>query len=216
MGFCCIASTFYNKPQLDLIRKAVKSRCIASSFYIKPQQSSRLPVPCRVVLHPLSTSNHNWFFFVFFIAFVVLHPLSTSNHNCLRYNIQCVWLYCILFLHQTTTFTSEDCLSQGCIASSFYIKPQHISRRGPHGVGCIASSFYIKPQQRSYIQWVGACCIASSFYIKPQLSATADSMRPSCIASSFYIKPQLKLDNIFKSMVVLHPLSTSNHNWIFV
>ena len=126
MGFCCIASSFYIKPQLDLIRKAVKSRCIASSFYIKPQQSSRLPVPCRVVLHPLSTSNHNWFFFVFFIAFVVLHPLSTSNHNWPR---QCrmgrnvvlhplstsnhngnvyayLWylLYCILFLHQTTTY----------------------------------------------------------------------------------------------------------------
>ena len=148
MGFCCIASSFYIKPQLDLIRKAVKSRCIASSFYIKPQQSSRLPVPCRVVLHPLSTSNHNWFFFVFFIAFVVLHPLSTSNHNpgnmrrsetsvvlhplsTSNHNWprQCrmgrnvvlhplstsnhngnvyayLWylLYCILFLHQTTTY----------------------------------------------------------------------------------------------------------------
>ena len=99
-------------------------------------------------------------------------------------------MYCILFLHQTTTTTNAAFEALGCIASSFYIKPQ------PHGDNqyanecCIASSFYIKPQ---HIQWVEAydeCCIASSFYIKPQHyeDGLTESLR--CIASSFYIKPQ--------------------------
>ena len=77
---------------------------------------------------------------------VVLHPLSTSNHNCMRSCLSMHRLYCILFLHQTTTLCGMLFLQTCCIASSFYIKPQ------PHGDN----------------QYANECCIASSFYIKPQ------------------------------------------------
>ena len=41
-----------------------------------------LPSFISVVLHPLSTSNHNLNHRVARQVGVVLHPLSTSNHNC--------------------------------------------------------------------------------------------------------------------------------------
>ena len=123
--------------------------CIASSFYIKPQHRQQGAHGKDVVLHPLSTSNHNVFRSGIVPRKVVLHPLSTSNHNYRGSNSSKWALYCILFLHQTTTLTSERTI------------------------------FY--------------CCIASSFYIKPQLLT----------------------GNILLRMVVLHPLSTSNHNLFF-
>ena len=56
-----------------------------------------------VVLHPLSTSNHNRFLRKIVEDYVVLHPLSTSNHNDSLDSFDQIELYCILFLHQTTT-----------------------------------------------------------------------------------------------------------------
>mgnify|MGYP006998862752 CR=1 FL=1 len=76
--------------------------CIASSFYIKPQLYAELPQYASVVLHPLSTSNHN--------RYPVVAAVKT--------------LYCILFLHQTTTILPDQITWSCCIASSFYIKPQ--------------------------------------------------------------------------------------------
>ena len=100
-------------------------------------------------------------------------------------------LYCILFLHQTTTRLYSEMDSHRCIASSFYIKPQQPECDKCSLYGCIASSFYIKPQP-----WFGnrssrEGCIASSFYIKPQRKNGYLDMPLRCIASSFYIKPQL-------------------------
>ena len=76
--------------------------CIASSFYIKPQRRKDSK----------------------YTICVVLHPLSTSNHNTRRYRKTTMRLYCILFLHQTTTQLVRELPSLSCIASSFYIKPQ--------------------------------------------------------------------------------------------
>ena len=61
-----------------------RNSCIASSFYIKPQQLILKMQIFFVVLHPLSTSNHNWKTCWKKHAGVVLHPLSTSNHNLQR------------------------------------------------------------------------------------------------------------------------------------
>ena len=99
-------------------------------------------------------------------------------------------MYCILFLHQTTTEFLLFLSLIRCIASSFYIKPQQTHYFFDVGARCIASSFYIKPQHGSYqlLVWLG--CIASSFYIKPQLFTPTAQAAMSCIASSFYIKPQ--------------------------
>ena len=77
-------------------------------------------------------------------------------------------LYCILFLHQTTTSRGLNRLSTCCIASSFYIKPQPPPVAGSSASCCIASSFYIKPQPNTYRYKDRHSCIASSFYIKPQ------------------------------------------------
>ena len=98
--------------------------CIASSFYIKPQQISGSGCCLNVVLHPLSTSNHN----------------DSARPDNMKL------LYCILFLHQTTTSLRTYCMPSSCIASSFYIKPQPEDRNRQFRRCCIASSFYIKPQ----------------------------------------------------------------------
>ena len=58
-------------------------------------------------------------------------------------------LYCILFLHQTTTKFYPLRYLLCCIASSFYIKPQHVPEADGYTLCCIASSFYIKPQPRT-------------------------------------------------------------------
>ena len=58
-----------------------RNSCIASSFYIKPQQLILKMQIFFVVLHPLSTSNHNLQRRETSPLRVVLHPLSTSNHN---------------------------------------------------------------------------------------------------------------------------------------
>ena len=79
---------------------------------------------------------------------------------------------------------------KSCIASSFYIKPQPEGDADPGPVGCIASSFYIKPQRCCVIRAGYRRCIASSFYIKPQPAMHGCTAMHSCIASSFYIKPQ--------------------------
>ena len=100
---CCIASSFYIKPQQSGDTGCRRTRCIASSFYIKPQRRADNISPYRVVLHPLSTSNHNVGSLISFIVSVVLHPLSTSNHNDVQGVYGNIPLYCILFLHQTTT-----------------------------------------------------------------------------------------------------------------
>ncbi len=142
----CIASSFYIKPQQAHATLVADVSCIASSFYIKPQQ-----------IH----EDYDGFV-------VVLHPLSTSNHNFSRVDTFNFLLYCILFLHQTTTKPAAILICFSCIASSFYIKPQPSKKRMPPRPGCIASSFYIKPQRYRARGDGMRRCIASSFYIKPQ------------------------------------------------
>ena len=121
-------------------------------------------------------------------------------------------LYCILFLHQTTTEQAMQILINGCIASSFYIKPQPSVSVIMERSRCIASSFYIKPQPRGQVFFRERSCIASSFYIKPQqmrylMSRTVVVLHP--LSTSNHNTKSLT-ERTF--MVVLHPLSTSNHN----
>ena len=99
----CIASSFYIKPQQRSLNIIFFIGCIASSFYIKPQPHVTLAQLTQVVLHPLSTSNHNCRRCSGRSICVVLHPLSTSNHNTVIDFSNTYRLYCILFLHQTTT-----------------------------------------------------------------------------------------------------------------
>ena len=164
----CIASSFYIKPQLAHRAIGAFICCIASSFYIKPQLAVHAGVISAVVLHPLSTSNHNrasdantyqWLYCILFLhqttterlgdygavalyCILFLHQTTTARAGI----FPGAKLYCILFLHQTTTDALFDVADRRCIASSFYIKPQRLAGRSADAEGCIASSFYIKPQ----------------------------------------------------------------------
>ena len=58
-----------------------RENCLISSFYIKPQPCLSRPSALPIVLYRLSTSNHNWGWFLGRLLFIVLYRLSTSNHN---------------------------------------------------------------------------------------------------------------------------------------
>ena len=100
-----------------------------------------------VVIHSISTSNHNPYESLLFSQSVVIHSISTSNHNLPLAPIQ----------------ASISC-------NSFY--------------------FYIKPQLCCCFLTFAKCC--NSFY--------------------FYIKPQLCSVTLLVVVVVIHSISTSNHN----
>ena len=143
---CCIASSFYIKPQPKIYHVYIEQvvlhplstsnhngagtqvsaylvvlHPLSTSNHNNPLANSQIPL---VVLHPLSTSNHNGQRRIPATCPVVLHPLSTSNHNARPTVSSGCWLYCILFLHQTTTVKCYIIICPSCIASSFYIKPQ--------------------------------------------------------------------------------------------
>ena len=121
----CILSKFYIKPQLSSRMPAIAISCILSKFYIKPQLRHSQPVCLIVVSYRNSTSNHN-------------NNFTTEEGFP---------LYLIEILHQTTTKTFATRLSNRCILSKFYIKPQQISKIVSRNRGCILSKFYIKPQR---------------------------------------------------------------------
>ena len=56
-------------------------RCNSFYFYIKPQLVVVLIAALVVVIHSISTSNHNRSIFHLKLALVVIHSISTSNHN---------------------------------------------------------------------------------------------------------------------------------------
>ena len=149
--------------------------CILSKFYIKPQLCHGACYYTAVVSYRNSTSNHNWMGGYWWIRKVVSYRNSTSNHNFASFLAPRDWLYLIEILHQTTTahvqkfnaiklylieilHQTTTCLqavqlSQSCILSKFYIKPQPISGCVPNSWSCILSKFYIKPQLGPHIDW---------------------------------------------------------------
>ena len=142
--------------------------CILSKFYIKPQRKVIHGQRRQVVSYRNSTSNHNYAAERISPGQVVSYRNSTSNHNdvlmlngaVLLYLIEILHqtttsllsyligfsLYLIEILHQTTTKTFATRLSNRCILSKFYIKPQQVQRYGHRVRRCILSKFYIKPQ----------------------------------------------------------------------
>ena len=81
--------------------------------------------------------------------FVVFLSFSTSNHN--YWHAACIVfsLYIFHFLHQTTTFSSNSSLLNGCISFIFYIKPQLFEHYFEDLSCCISFIFYIKPQRNT-------------------------------------------------------------------
>ena len=146
--------------------------------------------PNVIVLYRLSTSNHNCVCTLALMCLIVLYRLSTSNHNSdiAIHNIP--KLSYIVFLHQTTTATSQSTTFQNCLISSFYIKPQPGIRDFSECGNCLISSFYIKPQPLIALCLFPKYCLISSFYIKPQPCGLRPRSFLNCLISSFYIKPQ--------------------------
>ena len=77
----CNSFYFYIKPQPSQAYKPDPSRCNSFYFYIKPQLSDKYRLAVNVVIHSISTSNHNVPDVLPPEPRVVIHSISTSNHN---------------------------------------------------------------------------------------------------------------------------------------
>ena len=77
----CNSFYFYIKPQLLLYLVAIFLSCNSFYFYIKPQPFPPLSSHLHVVIHSISTSNHNRYSACPGLSAVVIHSISTSNHN---------------------------------------------------------------------------------------------------------------------------------------
>ena len=99
---CCILSKFYIKPQRVQASCLIPRGCILSKFYIKPQPPEVADAPGLLYL------------------IEILHQTTTFG-DALK---SAGRLYLIEILHQTTTKTFATRLSNRCILSKFYIKPQ--------------------------------------------------------------------------------------------
>ena len=99
-------------------------------------------------------------------------------------------LYCILFLHQTTTVgrTIRDTYVLYCILFLHQTTTAQQEAAIQEQLYCIL--FLHQTTTGEWYDYCLRCCIASSFYIKPQQQAAERHDAQSCIASSFYIKPQ--------------------------
>ena len=209
----CIASSFYIKPQPAMRGCPAMRSCIASSFYIKPQLLETAKARAAVVLHPLSTSNHNFRLLPIDTMSVVLHPLSTSNHN--HRPLHPAGRNVVL--HPLSTSNHNDTGTHTGIAV-VVLHPLSTSNHNASIRNSQSSTVVLHPLSTSNHNRTPTSpqkstgCIASSFYIKPQRLGRVDYELRSCIASSFYIKPQLGESLFGFDKVVLHPLSTSNHN----
>ena len=78
---CCNSFYFYIKPQLFQAWYRLQVRCNSFYFYIKPQHNDGSGKCSVVVIHSISTSNHNWKRARKSAVNVVIHSISTSNHN---------------------------------------------------------------------------------------------------------------------------------------
>ena len=81
LGYCCILSKFYIKPQQEVMRWLTPKRCILSKFYIKPQPwPINLRASTSCILSKFYIKPQLSLLIPFYIA-VVSYRNSTSNHN---------------------------------------------------------------------------------------------------------------------------------------
>ena len=142
-------------------------------------------------------------------------------------------LYIVLFLHQTTTLTGEQCCFIGCISYYSYIKPQplwsntqpkHVVYRtiptSNHNCGqspppCFLLYIVLFLHQTTTLRRLYGgpiSCISYYSYIKPQLEDDSDILILSCISYYSYIKPQHGGIAYGSFKVVYRTIPTSNHN----
>ena len=212
----CIISSFYIKPQPEVLTSIQANSCIISSFYIKPQPDPSVTTPDLVVLYLHSTSNHNGWAFrrvheqLYYIF--ILHQTTTPAWPARRTNA----LYYIFILHQTTTWQLAILVR----IQLYYIFILHQTTTWQLAILVRIQLYYIFILHQTTtvceVRATRASCIISSFYIKPQPWLVANIFEYGCIISSFYIKPQLDNSSFIILDVVLYLHSTSNHNAIWV
>ena len=121
--------------------------CNSFYFYIKPQLFHIPLLSVIVVIHSISTSNHNLLFSFVACGSVVIHSISTSNHNHLN-KMQILFLVVIHSISTSNHNAVHDANfpTQCCNSFYFYIKPQLGSRGRVRKSRCNSFYFYIKPQ----------------------------------------------------------------------
>ena len=123
-SFCCISYYSYIKPQLPCLSLQLRICCISYYSYIKPQLWRGVYLKHGVVYRTIPTSNHNSLYKrpSFSQLYIVLFLHQTTTYTTLsRFFAK---LYIVLFLHQTTTFCLFLNSSPRCISYYSYIKPQ--------------------------------------------------------------------------------------------
>ena len=124
----CNSFYFYIKPQRTRFHFLPIIGCNSFYFYIKPQRHTLLQFSRAVVIHSISTSNHNELRGWRFSRVVVIHSISTSNHNSMAAFLPTL----SVVIHSISTsnhntYRNDMLPCRGCNSFYFYIKPQHIS-----------------------------------------------------------------------------------------
>ena len=188
------------------------SSCISYYSYIKPQ--------------PIILRNQ--------LLYVVYRTIPTSNHNHLVTILLLIWLYIVLFLHQTTTR-----LSTGCNCSTLYIVlflHQTTTRKTtPKFTPWLYIVLFLHQTttETPFLQLMGLLYIVLFLHqtttprttsnIPAQLyivlflhQTTTDYLtQPTnvrCISYYSYIKPQRRPPSRRLQCVVYRTIPTSNHN----
>ena len=124
------------------------------------------------------------------LPMVVYRSFPTSNHNSIGRLINCLSLYIVRFLHQTTTLVCE----YGKHTKLYIVRFLHQTTTGEVAVtntdSCISFVSYIKPQPHYHCMFFFPCCISFVSYIKPQPSVSSSAIMVCCISFVSYIKPQ--------------------------
>ena len=101
----CLSSCSYIKPQHLARPGSMRKGCLSSCSYIKPQLGSQVHQTQECCLSSCS---------------------YIKPQQCRLCNFVYLWLFIILFLHQTTTVVVFCSAVMRCLSSCSYIKPQPI------------------------------------------------------------------------------------------
>ena len=143
-----------------------------------------------VVLHPLSTSNHNPLCNVCSSLLVVLHPLSTSNHNGGSSSCRQGALYCILFLHQTTTYYADEKKAWELYCILFLHQTTTVDNHRYVDIVLYCILFLHQTTTQSAQNSSDGQLYCILFLHQTTTADDCFDVDTGCIASSFYIKPQ--------------------------
>ena len=99
---------FLHQTTTAALVTTIRLCCLSSCSYIKPQHQAISAASQAVVYHLVPTSNHNlvswWHRPIWLFIILFLHQTTTAREQN-RWNLE---LFIILFLHQTTTYSYKS------------------------------------------------------------------------------------------------------------